>query len=99
MDNIEGLEFLGDMRTDSDLEGGSIVYKYGDDKVINVFLESPSKEISSFSYVNEDWVKQAIEKKEAREEKDVIERNDGRERRDTREEKDVTEKNYERERR
>ncbi|AFS79780.1 putative membrane lipoprotein [Gottschalkia acidurici 9a] len=59
VDNIEGLEFLGDIRISPDL--CTIAYKYGENKVIEVFVESLSRKVTGFGYVDEQQAKDAIE--------------------------------------
>lgn len=59
VNNIEDLEFLGEIRLTP--EFCAIAYKYGGDKVVNVYVDSLSKKVSGFRYENEPKVKEGIE--------------------------------------
>ena len=57
--NIEDLEFLGEIRVTP--EFCTIAYKYGQDKAVNVYVDSTSKKVSGFRYEDEQKVKDGIE--------------------------------------
>lgn len=59
VDNIEALEYLGEIRVDSEL--CYIAYKYDEDKVITLFVELLSKRVIGFKYGNEQEAIDAIE--------------------------------------
>ena len=57
--DVENLEFLGDIRIGPDL--CTIAYKFGDDKVIQVFVESKSKKAVGFQYTDEEATNGGLE--------------------------------------
>ena len=57
--NIKDLEFLGEIRITPEL--CAIAYKYDDDKVIQIHVDSLSKKVSGFRYEDEEKVKKGIE--------------------------------------
>lgn len=59
VDNIEGLEFLGEIRIDPEL--CFIAYKYDKNKVIEVQVESLSRKVSGFRYADEQETRDSIE--------------------------------------
>lgn len=59
VNNVENLEFLGEIRINPEV--CSIAYKYGEDKVVIVMVESLSKKVLGFSYRDEKEAKDAIE--------------------------------------
>ncbi|MEJ8553543.1 hypothetical protein, partial [Tepidibacter sp. Z1-5] len=70
VDNAEKLEFLGDVRMDPSL--CTIAYKYGENKVVTVSVESASKKVSGFSYTDEESTKKAIENTKDYKEKGLL---------------------------
>lgn len=61
-DNTEELKLLGDIRIDADL--CSIAYKYGENKVVEVFVESVSKNVVGFKYTDEKSANRGIQQTE-----------------------------------
>ncbi|MEJ8552780.1 hypothetical protein [Tepidibacter sp. Z1-5] len=70
VDNVEKLEFLGDVRMDPSL--CTIAYKYGENKVVTVSVESVSKKVAGFSYTDEESTKKAIENTKDYKEKGLV---------------------------
>lgn len=59
VDNIEGLEFLGEIRITPEL--CCIAYRYDKNKVIEVHVESLSRKVSGFRYEDEQEARDSIE--------------------------------------